>query len=558
MGIIGQHLTGQARTNKTNWFALTQARWWARLNLLIALVAVFFAGVDWGAHPTRAQDSASTIIIGVTDLPETLDPGEAYDFAAWEVLSHLYTGLTRQIPGTVDYELALARAVQVSDDRLTYSFTLRNDAAFADGTPITAQTFVESIERVLALEGDAAQAVMPYVARMEAAESGDLVFTLTRPVPCFMALVALPPYFPQHPDLTRTDRAQPTGTGMIGNGPYQLAEFTPGEQIVLHANPAYTLGPPPATPVIVLRRYDRSEDLRNAIRAHTIDVAWRALFTGHLIELETDAPNGLQFVETPSTRVFYMLFNRDREPFSEPSAREAITLLVERAPLASEFERGHMSPLTSLIPPVFADAYAPIWPDAFALDRAETLLQAAGYRTRGQAQLQFDVGYSLQTYGLAHLPTFTQLVERGFTESDYISARLVTDIETPALIRALERGELNTGAVIFAWTPIVPHPAAYLRPLAHTDEPIPSAGGCATPAFSRLLDDAARLDDPVAQGSRYREAAGQLLADRALIPLFQDHVALVAWDTIGGIQVEPNYFLHYDQLTKDGAGDSVR
>ena len=106
--------------------------------------------------PTHAQDSGS-ITIGVTDLPTTLDPGEAYDFIAWEVLSHLYIGLTRQIPGTLDYELALAEELQMSDDRLTYTFTLRDDAAFSDGTPITAQTFVDSINRVRDLSRDASR-----------------------------------------------------------------------------------------------------------------------------------------------------------------------------------------------------------------------------------------------------------------------------------------------------------------------------------------------------------------------------------------------------------------
>ena len=519
----------------------------ARLALLIILLLTGFTGV---IPPARAQDSASTITIGVTDFPQSLDPGEAYDFNAWEVLSHLYTGLTRQVPGTFDYELALAEDAQISADKLTYTFTLRTDAAFSDGTPITAQTFVDSIARTLALRRAATQAIDPYVAQVEAAESGELIFTLTRPVPYFLALVALPPYFPQHPDLASTDQPQLFNATQIGNGPYRLDEFTVHGQVVLHANPDYAYGPQAQTQTIILRHYERSQDLREALLAHNVDIAWRSLYAGHLIALKTDAPENLHFIERPSTRVFYLYFNHNREPFDDPRAREAITLLLERGDLVDEFERGHTSALTSLVPPEFPDAYAPIWPDEYALEQAETVLHAAGYRTRGQLQLQFDVGYSQQTYGLSHVTTFTQLIRRKFNTSDTINGSLFTDIETSALISQLERGEAGT-AMFFAWTPIVPHPAAYLRPLAHEDEPIPANGRTTTPEIARLLDDAALLDDPAEQGLRYREVADRLLADFALAPLFQDHVYLVAWDDIGGIQVEGNTFLHYELLRRE-------
>jgi len=518
-----------------------------RIAVVLAVIALTLASAIF-PPPAQAQDY--TITIGVTDFPRSLDPGAAYSFNAWEVLSHLYTGLTRQIPGTFDYELALAEDVQISDDKLTYTFTLRADATFSDGTPITAQTFVDSIERALALRRDAAQAIEPYVAQVEAAAPDVLVFRLTRPVPYFLALVSLPPYFPLHPDLASTDHPQPFNDAQIGNGPYLLDDFTVRDHIVLQANPGYAYGPPARTQTIILRRYERSQDLRDALLNRDIDIAWRSLVVDHLVELETGAPENLQFIERPSTRVFYMMFNPQREPFDDPSVRKAITLLLERGDLASEFERGHMSPLTSLVPPEFPGAYAPIWPDECALEQAEIVLHAAGYRTRGQSQLQFNVGYSQQTYGLSHVTTFTQLVRQKFNLSGYINAALFTGIETPAFISQMERGEFGP-SMIFAWTPIVPHPAAYLRPLAHEDEPIPANGRYTTPQIAHLLDAAARLDDPAEQGSLYREVADHLLSDYVLAPLFQDHIYLVAWDDIGGIQIEGNYFLRYDQLARE-------
>lgn len=517
----------------------------ARALILAVLVTALVLPLT-GA-PARAQaPDTTTITLGTTDLPTSLDPGDAYDFAAWEVLSHLYTGLTRQVPGTVNYELALAESYTVSDDRLTYTFTLRPGAAFSDGTPITAQTFVDAITRTRALRRDAAQAVDGVVETVEANGEGRLVFTLEQPVPYFLALLSLPPYFPQHPTLAAAQEPQPFAEGLIGNGPYTLESFDVGDEIALAANPAYTLGLAPLTPRIVLRAFIRAQDLREALLGGAIDLAWRALFTSDLTTLQN--ADGIQLIDVPSTRVFYLDFNHTRDPFEDPFAREGVTLLVERGSLIREALRGYATPLTSLVPELFPDAYAPIWPEEADVQRAEDVLRAASYSTRGQSRLQFQINFSQPTYGDTYASAAGELARTSFTTTDFVDAGVFSAIDTPTFVRALERGEGQ--AFLFAWTPIVPDPAAYLGPLAHSDSLIPRNAGYASDDKDALLDQAALLDDPAERGALYREAAGLLLRDYDLVPLWQDHIQIAARDGIQGIQLEPNSFLHYDLLVR--------
>ncbi|NLF76689.1 MAG: hypothetical protein GX573_13410, partial [Chloroflexi bacterium] len=143
------------------------------------------------------------------------------------------------------------------------------------------------------------------------------------------------------------------------------------------------------------------------------------------------------------------------------------------------------------------------------------------------------------------------LDRRSFDETLFVNHGVYLDVDTPTFTRALERGE--TAFAVYGWTPIVAHPAAYLDPLAHSDNPIPRNGRYAIDAIDDLLDEAALLADPAAQGALYREVAALLLEDHALVPLWQDHVVLVAWDTVEGIQIEANGFLHYDQLARRGS-----
>jgi ABC-type oligopeptide transport system substrate-binding subunit len=164
-----------------------------RLFCLIAFLAVALSV----APLFSAAQAQSALIIGVLEPLINLDPADAATYFEWEVLTHLYTGLTRQVHGALRYELALAESHQASADNLTHTFRLRADAAFNDGTSITAQTFADSINRTLRLNGRAAAVIAPYVRSATVTETGALQLTLAQALPLSFVrqLVALPPFF---------------------------------------------------------------------------------------------------------------------------------------------------------------------------------------------------------------------------------------------------------------------------------------------------------------------------------------------------------------------------
>ena len=523
---------------------MTTARRVALLTLCALAALLPLNGLTAG----RAQPPAA-ITIGTTDLPRSLDPGDTVDLAAWEVLSHLYTGLTRQVPGSTEYELALASNVTISDDGLTYTFTLRRDAAFADGTPITAEDFVASIERVLALRRPAADAVEPYVAQVAADDAGRLTFTLKRPVPYFLALLALPPYYAVHPTLAGSDRPDPFARlGLIGSGPYRLERYEVGRAIVLTENDAFRFGPLPVTPRIELRQFAFARDLREALRRREVDLAWRALAPADLDRLAAVA--GIEQYTAPGTRAYYLVMNQRREPTDDPLVREAIIRLLEREEAAAQVFGGQLAPLTSLVPDLFPEAYAPLWPDEPDVPAAEAVLRAAGYSHRGTSRLSFSLTTSRYLYGDRLVAGLRQLIRASFRGTNFVLGSVRGEVVGGDFMRDVRSGTLS--AAVIGWTPLVPHPLAYLEPLAHSREPIPSANGYASPALDALLDEAVSSRDPARLRAIYTELAQTLLDDYALAPLWQDSHILAAWGDVTGILIEPNGLLHYDRLGRTG------
>lgn len=517
------------------------------LKVLFALVLTSVLII--GLVPVNAQ-APITITIGTTDFPQSLDPATAVDLPSWEILNHLSTGLTQQIPGTLRYELALAEAHEQSPDGLTHTYTIRSDAAFDDGTPITAEIFADSINRVINLGRDGAEFVSRYVASVTASDAVTLVFTLHTPLPDFDALVGLPPFFPQHPD------SYPEGDildlsalnlDLITNGAYRLESFEPGTSLTLSANTNYA-GAAPANDSIVMLGYRLPIDLREALLTREVDVAWRSLAQPDRAII--DAVPELVTHEQPDLQMFYLLLNHNtitlnnQNSFDDPSLREALTYLIDRDTSATLGWDETLLPANTIVPELFGTEVVPF--PVYDYTNADAILEEAGYRPRRRPVVT-SLYISTDTYGDL-LANATNELRRAIEQSEIVDIQGISDSQTNTYISAINRGEY-LGAII-GWWPHFASPAAYLYGLAHSSSPIPNGAGFESEVLDGLLEEAGTSTDPATRTARYTEVQSHLLENYDLIPLWQGKDVITYWQDVSGVQVEANSWLRFTSLTR--------
>jgi peptide/nickel transport system substrate-binding protein len=429
--------------------------------VLIILMAA--AVLPTNQSPAQAQDSV--IIVGTTDMPDTLDPAQSNDFLSWEILQHLYVGLTRQVPGTNEYELTLADSHTVSEDGLTHTFTIRDDAAFADGSSITAQDFANSINRVLDLDYSGAVILEDIGLSVEVSEDDELVMTTNRPIPYFEGLVALPLFFAIPASDFPMDDVVQFPTSLTGNGVMTLANFDPGDEIELHANPEYAYGEPAKTDTVILRRFNTTEELRIAMQSGAIDLAWRSLSLQDADEL-VEENEDIQLVTEPSVRMWYLIFNKRFDYVDDPVIRESVLLTLDRDRIVEEDFGGYLTAAYSLVPEMVGGAYNPLWdiePDSAS---AVQNMEDAGYRESRFNRATFTINSSQPGYGDLHSSTIDS-IWRGVRPIRPLTVSRNMAIDLPVFVEALTSGDYQ--AAVFPWTPLVAHPHAYLYPLAHSE-----------------------------------------------------------------------------------------
>ncbi|MCV7149764.1 ABC transporter substrate-binding protein [Mycolicibacterium pyrenivorans] len=178
------------------------------------------------------------------------DPDVMYEGEGVQVMESAYEGLVRYESGTGKIIAGLARSWTVSDDQLTYTFTLQPDVKFHDGTIADAAAWTKSFERRGKVNQGPAYMVAGVV-NTEAPDPTTFVVTLGEPNNAFLHYLACPwQPFAVSPSAVAAnsvgdDLAQEwLKTHDAGTGPYTIAEFVPGSHYTLTAFPDYWGGKP--------------------------------------------------------------------------------------------------------------------------------------------------------------------------------------------------------------------------------------------------------------------------------------------------------------------------
>ncbi|MEO5986945.1 MAG: peptide ABC transporter substrate-binding protein [Candidatus Limnocylindria bacterium] len=361
-----------------------------RLTRVAAFVAagVFVLAVS---IPGGSMRAAGPVLRYLGGPPGTLDPAFIADAADVQLLLQLYAGLTR-LDETGEPYPSLASGWQVSDDGLTYDFTVREDLEFSNGAPLVAADIRRSWLRLLdPATGATAPDVLSVVhgaserlagqvdeneVGIEAPDDTSLIVTLRHPASYFPDIVATPATFvvPDKADATPTWQ---TPTSFIGSGPYVL-EGADGLDLVLRANRRYVAGPPPIDEIRWVGAADGGSI--TAFADGDIDLAQVGGFDASWIAYDPDLGRRLHAAE-PLT-ISYFGFDTTRPPFDDERVRLAFSLALDRERLVPLSEGAGAQAAGSLVPPA-------IWPEGFSPDlrsdpeRARDLLDEAGYANRG-------------------------------------------------------------------------------------------------------------------------------------------------------------------------------
>ncbi len=369
--------------------------------LLPLALAALLAGCgrrEPSAPSTTAETGApatSVLRIAQRNEPVSLDPATTPLPDEFGILRAFYEGLLLPGPDGSAPVPGAAEGFDVSADGLVYTFRLRQDARWSDGTPVTAAHFIASFRRTLTPATAAPKANVFYGVRnarafnsgrladfgavgFRAIDPATLEITLEAPNPRFPYYVASGPWLPVRADLVAAG-AKSLGdpARFVGNGPFLLKEWRPDQRIVAVKNPAWRGAAGVKLPEIRWLRFDSGDSEDRAYRAGQLDATMSVPFS-KVQPYAAEKPAELKRSALLETR--YLAFNTRKPLLADPRVRRAFALAIDRAQIATRVLQGGQLPAGVLIPAALrpSDTAVPAYAHGFAPDEARALLAASG------------------------------------------------------------------------------------------------------------------------------------------------------------------------------------
>jgi len=355
-----------------------------------ALVLVFVLLLSFAAFSAKIP-SDTVVIAANTGIFITLDPGGVYEVLPGKVVDACYAKLVdlKVENETLVPRLVLAEKLDISEDGMTYTFTLKDDVKFSNGDPVTVDDMIWTVKRFLKMGKSAVWLLESIGINLEnmdqtiqkVGERG-VSFTFDKPYAQNIVLGILTNQFTgvinakvalEHEEDGDMGEAW-LADHSAGAGPYVLRQWERNNLILLEANPYYFEGEP-AIKRIMIRDVPEASNQRLLVEKGDADVGWN--IPAQLLE-EMEGNPDLHIVTVPGHGNEYVAMNCSYGPLQDPKVRLAIKWAIDYEGVVDQIMGGYALLVQGFINKGYF-GYVPENPFQQNIAKAKQLLAEAGY-----------------------------------------------------------------------------------------------------------------------------------------------------------------------------------
>jgi peptide/nickel transport system substrate-binding protein len=452
--------------------------------------------------------------------PVNLDPHTSASFSSVQTWGDLTYQSLVMFDEHLEIVPCLAEAWTVSDDRLTWTFKLRQGVTFHDGSPFEAEDVTFWFDRTKAPETAAPyKSWFSQIAHVKPKGKHEVEFTLSAPYAPFLATFAAMRGSAMVPRRWMQRAGAAARTSAVGSGPFKIAEYVPGSRIRYVRHPDYWEKGRPyldeVTFTIIPDEAQRVEALRSG------RVKYAAIGPAAAQELKRE----LTVLSSAGPSQQLTSFNTTRQPFDDVRVRQAIALTVDRT-AAIEQMLGGEGRLTGPMPTGHGDWPVPpnALPSGKDLARARELLAEAGYPDGFEATIKTTLDQPALFRTSSVLANQVQAI--GITLH-------VERLAWGALAAAVEAGNFDLHATEIGF---LPDPDHYFS--LYTSQAVlpgrPAFTAWQHTRYTEIVDQARTVMDPGARKALYNEATAILLHEAPSIWWFTENTIEAVHPSVKG------------------------
>ncbi len=457
-------------------------------------------------------------------LKSTLEVDRGVQFALFDSLWRIDQEATL-IPNLAT-EIPSLENGGISEDGLTYTFKLRDDARWHDGEPFTAADVVFSHNMILNPDFVAGTRVgHDNVTEISAPDETTVTMTLKEPYAPFLIVWGDTYLVPEHllKDVEDLNTAEFNSTAPVGTGPFTFVERVAGDHITVKANPTYH-GPGPYLDTVIFKYVPDLTVLFTQFKTGEVDATGIQGITAQNFA-EAQTLEGKVIHHEPSGFVEFIYMNHGKPVFQDKAVREALYAAMDKENIINTVYYGVHGPTESYLSTESWAFNPDLTPQVFDVEAAKKILDDAGWVPGADGTREKDgVKLSFQNSTTAGNPVREQAQQ--YLQQTWKEAGIDMQIENmpAAVIWGDYFNQSQYDSVMVGWTN-PPDPDGTSR--FHSDY-IPAQGGGGqntlqykNPELDALWEAGVAELDQEARATIYQEAQQIMRDDLAYLPIFQ-------------------------------------
>lgn len=498
--------------------------------MMIQLVLGTALALTTGALPP-AQTAKDEFVFNNRGEPESIDPQFATGVPDNDIIVQLFEGLMAKNSDWSTLRPGAAESYTISKDLKTYTFKLRPNLKWSDGSPLTAKDFEYTwlramrpetlssygywfIDNIVGGKEYAAKPTAETAAKvgLKATDDRTFVVTLVKPLAYFIYFTAESLSFPikksvfeKHGDKwTRPEN-------IVSNGPYRMVEWKVQDRIVMEKNPHYYDAASVALKKIVALPIEDRQTGVNMFQQGKLDWTGQNGMPNSLVPSFKSDPHFRQF---PGFVTYFYRLNVTRPPLNDKRVRQALALAIDRKQLVEKVTRGGEVATSSFVP-LNTGSYVPAPGLASSdykkdVEKARKLLAEAGFpggKGMRQLMIQYNTDENHKKIALAMQQMWKK--ELGVESQPYNQEWKVYLKNQKALDYDVSRS---------GWSGDYPDPSTFLELFTTTSEN--NQTGWKSPKYDELFLGANGMAAGAERNKKMAEAEAWLLDEAPIIPFY--------------------------------------
>jgi len=478
-----------------------------------------------------AEVTGGDLIYALPSDIASFDPHATRETVSGMVNSQIFDYLTKLAEdGTA--APGLAESWEVSDDELTWTFTLVEGAKFHDGTDVTAEAVKINFDRVLNPDNALpASRLLSGITEVNAVDDNTLEIVTELPLGALLFHLSHYSMGIISPSALESMSPEDLGQNPVGSGPFKFVSYTPNESIVLEKNPDYW-GTVSTIETVTFKPVPEAASRSVLIETGEADVVTKLEPLDALSLKDTE---GMHVDVIPFTRVVFIHMNEFVEPLDNVKVRQAMSWAVDRQSIVDNILRGLAVVATGPLGKGVS-MYTPTENYGYDPEKAKELLAEAGYEDGFTVKLWVPQG-RYQGAEDASQAVQAQLAEVGVNVELEI-------IEWSTLLENIRKGpeEAEWEMLLLGFAPATNDADWQLYTQFHTDNWAPISNNrsfYSNPDVDALLEEGKFSTDPEVRQAAYAELLNTVIAEAPEIYLYQTTQIYGVRDSVQGLTYLP-------------------